>query len=91
MAQRIRRFGVGQTAKVVGVLYTLIGLVFAPFILLAALFAPEEAGMGIGFAVALPIIYGVAGFIFSAIGCVIYNMVASKVGGIEIQMDETTA
>ena len=40
---------------------------------------------------ALPIIYGVAGFIFTAIGCVIYNVVASRVGGIEIQMDETTA
>ena len=91
MAQRIRRFGVGQTAKVIGVLYTLMGLVFAPFILLAALFAPEEAGMGIGFAVAMPIFYGVAGFIFSAIGCVIYNAVASRVGGIEVQMDETTA
>ena len=91
MAQRIRRFGVGQTAKMLGVLYTLLGLVFVPFVLLAAMFAPKEAGLSVGFAVVLPVIYGLAGFVFTAIACLIYNMVAGWVGGIEIEIGEPAA
>jgi hypothetical protein len=86
MAQRIRRFGVGQTAKVFGVLYGLLGLVFLPIFLLAAMLAPREAGLGIGFAVVLPVLYGLAGFVFTGIACLIYNLVAGWVGGIEIEI-----
>lgn len=86
MAQ-IRRFGVGQTAKVVGALYALMGVVFVPFVLIAAMLSPKEAGFGPGLALALPILYGVAGFIFTAIGCAIYNFVAGLVGGIEVELD----
>ena len=88
MAQRIRRFGVGQTAKVLGVLYTLIGIVLLPLFLIASMFAPDQTGFGIGVAIALPVIYGIAGFVFTAIACLIYNMVAGWVGGIEIEIDE---
>ena len=88
MAQRIRRFGVGQTAKVLGVLYTLIGIVLIPLFLIASMFAPNQPGFGIGIAIALPVIYGIAGFVFTAIACLIYNMVAGWVGGIEIEIDE---
>lgn len=86
MAQ-IRRFGVGQTAKVVGVLYALIGVVLVPFILIAAIYSPNKSGLGPGVALALPILYGVAGFVFTAIGCAIYNFVAGLVGGIEVELD----
>ncbi len=86
MAQ-IRRFGVGQTAKVVGVLYALMGVVFVPFVLIASMISPNKSGVGAGFALALPIIYGVCGFIFTAIGCAIYNFVAGLVGGIEVELD----
>ena len=86
MVQRIDRFSVGQSAKVVGVLYALMGLVFVPFFLLASLFAPRQAGFGAGFALLLPILYGVAGFVFTAIGCALYNLVAGWVGGIEVDL-----
>lgn len=87
MPQQIRRFGVGQTAKVVATLYVLMGLVFVPIFLIAAKFSPKETGFGPGFALALPIIYGVLGFIFTAIGCAIYNFVAGLVGGIEVELE----
>ncbi|HWN20106.1 MAG TPA: hypothetical protein VNO19_14440 [Gemmatimonadales bacterium] len=86
MAQ-IRRFGVGQTAKVVGVLYALTGVVLVPFVLIAAMYSPNKSGLGPGVALLLPIIYGVAGFILTAIGCAIYNFVAGLVGGIEVELD----
>lgn len=86
MAQ-IRRFGIGQTAKVVAALYTLLGLVFVPVLLVAAMFSPKETGFGTGLAVALPVLYGVMGFIFTAIACAIYNFVAGFVGGIEVELE----
>ena len=87
MPQQIRRFDIGQTAKVVGVLYGLMGLVFVPIFFIAAMVAPKQSGFGTGFALALPIIYGIAGFIFTAIGCALYNLVAGWVGGIEVELD----
>ncbi len=87
MAQQIRRFGIGQTAKVVAALYTLLGLVFVPVFLVAAMFSPKETAFGTGLAVALPVLYGVMGFIFTAIACAIYNFVAGFVGGIEVELE----
>ena len=87
MPQQIRRFGIGQTAKVVAVLYALMGLVFIPFFLLAAMFSPKESPFSPAFALLLPILYGVLGFIFTAIACAIYNLVAGLVGGIEVELD----
>lgn len=86
---RIERFGIGQTAKVLGVLYALMGLVFVPFMILAAMFAPSETGFGLGFAIVMPILYGLFGFVFTAIGCWLYNMVAGWVGGIEVDLGHT--
>jgi len=64
MPHQIRRFGVMQTAKVVGALYALLGLVFVPIFLVISMFAPKEQSLGPGLALALPILYGVFGFIF---------------------------
>jgi hypothetical protein len=88
--QQIRRFGIGQTAKVVGVLYALMGLVLLPIFLVVAALSPNEAGFGAGFTLALPILYGVFGFIFTAIGCAVYNLVAGWVGGIEVELDASS-
>jgi hypothetical protein len=87
VAQQIRRFGVGQTAKVVATLYALMGLVFVPIFLIVAMFSPRQPGFGPGFALVLPVMYGVLGYVFTAIGCAIYNFVAGLVGGVEIDLE----
>ena len=89
MPQQIRRFGVLQTAKVIGALYALIGLVLVPVILVISMVAPNKEGFGPGFALALPVLYGVLGFIFAALSCAIYNLVAGFVGGIEVELGES--
>jgi hypothetical protein len=86
VTQQLRRFAIGQTAKVLGLLYGLMGLVFLPIFLVASLVSPNKTGFGIGFALAIPILYGVIGFIFTAIGCALYNLVAGWVGGIEVEV-----
>jgi hypothetical protein len=90
MAQQISRFSIGQSAKFMGVLYLLFGLLFVPFFLLASMFGPESSGFGFGtmFAIAMPIIYGVMGIVAGAIGAALYNLVAGWVGGIEVELDE---
>lgn len=88
MTQQIRRFGVLQTAKVAGALYALMGLVFVPVVLIMSMWAPRQQGMGTGLALSLPILYGVFGFIFAALGCALYNLVAGLVGGVEVELAE---
>ncbi len=91
MIRRIRRFGILQTAKVVAVLYGLIGLLFAPIFLLVGMFAKDTTGgfgMGIVGAIAMPILYAVFGFITTAIGCGIYNVLGGITGGVEFELEE---
>ena len=55
-------------------------------VLIAAMYSPKYTGFGPGVALLLPIFYGVLGFIFTAIGCAIYNFVAGLVGGVEVEL-----
>jgi hypothetical protein len=84
--QQIQRFGVGQTAKVFGILYALMGACFVPIFALVAIFGPSENTFGLGLSLALPLLYGAMGFVFTAIACAIYNVVAGWVGGIEVEI-----
>jgi hypothetical protein len=89
MIQRLSSFSVGQTAKVLGLLYGLMGLLTVPVIVMAGIWLPpgRESGFGIGYALTIPVLYGFMGFVFTAIGCSLYNWVAGMVGGIEIKLD----
>ncbi|MCF6284994.1 MAG: hypothetical protein L3K26_07375 [Candidatus Hydrogenedentes bacterium] len=95
MAQ-IKRFGVLQTSKVVGVLYFLGAAVFCiPLGLITMVFGGFQGqqgflggivgGIGLMF---LPLLYGAVSFVMVAIGCAVYNLVAGFVGGIEIELEE---
>ena len=92
----VRRVGPLSVARVMGLLYALMGLMLGAFISLfsfiGSAFSPKEmpAGMGVlfgvGAIVALPIFYGLLGFIFALIGAAVYNLVASWVGGVELDV-----
>jgi hypothetical protein len=87
MRQQIRKFSVGQTAKTVAVVYGVLGLVIVPFLLIGSILSPKDAGIGVGFALLIPILYAVVGFIGTALACAIYNLVANWVGGIEVELE----
>jgi len=89
----IRRFSVVKTATVVALMYVLIvGIFFIPFAILAvAIGRGDGAGAGIGilvFALIAALLYGVVGWILTAIACAVYNLAAGWVGGIEVQVDQ---
>jgi hypothetical protein len=79
-----------------GTLYALMGLIFGAcislFSFVGSAFAPRgvPGGLGVLFGVgaiiALPLFYGILGFIMSLIGAGLYNLVASWVGGIELDV-----
>ena len=87
MRQQITRLSVHQTAKVFAVIYGLLGFVFLPFVWIVSAFSPQNDDFGGGvWLLIFPAIYAVFGYIFTAIGCVIYNWVAGMIGGIEVEL-----
>lgn len=78
-----------------GVLYGIMGLLVMPIFIIMALAGPslpgqQRAGMfafGFGFALIMPVFYAVLGFVFGALGAVIYNLVAKWIGGIEFEVE----
>ena len=96
---RIKRIAPLQFGKVLAVLYGLLSLIIVPFytmFLALASFAPPQRGGGaptimLGFGVImiliLPVFYACMGFIFGVISAFIYNLVASWIGGIEIELE----
>jgi hypothetical protein len=92
--QRIQSVGILSVAKMMAIVQGCIGLIFVPFALLGGLasFATGEAKSAIGGAVFLafgilaPFFYAAFGFIFGALGAWLYNLVARKIGGIEIEL-----
>jgi hypothetical protein len=99
MRKRLKKISVFQTSKVAAVLYGLLGLVFAPIFLVVGMFAPgsgDEAGLlglgaGVAGAVLVPIFYAVFGFIGTAIACVLYNIIAGFIGGIEFELEDVSS
>lgn len=90
-AHRIRRIAPLQAAKIAAVLYGVIGLIFFPFFLLISRFSSAGtgpwSGMGMGFAIAVPLLYAAFGFVGTLIAAALYNVVAGWVGGIEVEIE----
>ena len=85
--KQIKRFGVLQTAKVAGAVYLVLGVIAGVLAFFGSMFGGIR-GMAIGgvMALLLPIAYAVLGAVATALGCVVYNLVAERIGGIEIDL-----
>jgi hypothetical protein len=98
----IKRIAPLSCAKIVGVLYLILGFIVGAFVsffaLLGGLFGRASqtgntsallggAIVGVGAIVIFPILYGALGFIGSLIAAALYNVLARSVGGIEIEVE----
>ena len=92
---RLRSVDVMSCAKIYGVLHmaigVLIGLLFVLIGLIGLAAAPGQQKFGmIGvlvFAGLSPFLYGAFGFVFGAVGALLYNWVASSIGGIQMELE----
>ena len=99
----LRRVDPISLAKVFAVVQASIGLIIGGCISIFALLAgmvgssalPEGSGapgwlgpmIGVGAVIALPVLYGVMGFVSGLIGSFIYNFFAGVVGGIVLEFE----
>src|SRR5690606_27229734 len=91
--RKLKRIAPLQLGKILGVLYGIMALLMVPIFLVMSLFStqlPEgrRAGMsafGVGFALFMPVIYAVMGFVFGVLSARLYSLVAKWVGGIAVE------
>lgn len=90
--KRVKSFGVYQTSKVAAIILFFIALIFMIPLGLMGTFAlghniPGFPFIGGLFYVIFPFLYGIVGFLMTAIGCLIYNLIAKWIGGIEFEIE----
>jgi hypothetical protein len=86
----VKSVGVLSFARIMGLIYGCMGLIVVPIFLIAALAGVFTGNARVAFplvfAIFAPLIYGAIGFVFGAIGALIYNLVAAWVGGFELEL-----
>ena len=81
MKKQIVQVSVLQSAKVVAALYLVTAI---PIVALVAVFLSAQLpGVGVVTLAVTPVLYALGGFIGSAIGALVYNLVAARIGGFE--------
>lgn len=93
--QIVKSVGVMSEAKIMGLIYGCMGLIFAPFFLPIGLLgslageqkSPFAGIIGVTFAILMAVLYGMMGFITGAIGSLLYNLSANWVGGFELDTE----
>ena len=92
MTKRLSRIAPWQAGKLFALIYFFFSLLFVIPMLLISMFAPMPAGpghrLGPGMILFFPFLYALAGLIFVPLGCWIYNMAASFVGGLQVSVTD---
>ena len=92
--QEIKSINPLSVAKLCGLMYVIIGLVLGlivglvslPSTLIVNVTGVPTILIGIFFGLLLALFYGVLGFLIGAASAWLYNKVADKIGGIEIEL-----
>ncbi len=82
-------------AKIAGVIAALLGLVIGVLygfgaVVFSSMLGSESVGaaVGVGMAILFPVLYGVLAFVFGLLSAWLYNVVAARVGGIEMEFED---
>ena len=79
---------------IAGILYSFGGLIIDALVSIGWINSTETPGLSFGTILAfgaligMPLIFAVFGFISASTGIILYNLLASKIGGIEIEFDQ---
>ena len=98
MKKQIKRLSPHQNGKVLGILMAVSSLfLFMPMALMMSAIGPQvdQNGNEIVFPtalfIAMPVFYAIFGYIFTAIGCGLYNFMFKYIGGLEFEVVEKGA
>ena len=91
----LKRIDVVSVGVMLAVFYAILGLIAGGFFSLFAIIGVAAQNgnaipgliFGIGAIIVMPLTYGTMGFIFGAIGALLYNACASLVGGIKFDLE----
>ena len=90
----IKRIAPGSLAKILGLMYAVVGLLIGLFVLLVSIFASSSevkemdfVFLGTAAPIVLPLAYGIMGWISGYIGAWIYNFVAKNMGGVQVEVE----
>jgi prepilin signal peptidase PulO-like enzyme (type II secretory pathway) len=89
--KELKQIDMSSAAKVMGIFYFMISLVvFVPIVLILSIFDLDTGmgNLGVFAALLVPLVYGFLGMILAFLASFLYNVIASKVGGIKIQVQE---
>jgi hypothetical protein len=91
VSKQLTRIAPWQAGKLFALIYFVMSFFLAvPFALMSSTVPSNAPGphFGIGFFIAMPFIYALCGLIFVPVGCLIYNLAARFVGGLEISVSD---
>ena len=84
MKKQIINIAPVQVGKIFALLYFLLSIPFVCIFALSTMFSSQPSnGLATVMMFAIPFMYAFFGFVFTAIGALIYNRVAQWMGGIE--------
>jgi hypothetical protein len=99
----VHKFNAMQIGKLIGILYAgiglLVGLLVAAMTFLGGLLqsitgtdlsAALGFGLGVAAIVALPVLYGIMGFLAGAIAALLFNFASSIVGGAVLEVESSS-
>jgi len=86
----IKAIGVLQTAKVMSAVYLAVAAAVA-FIVGVGILFRGHAGRALFVIFVVPILYGVGSFLVLAVVCSVYNLVAARLGGVELELSAPPA
>jgi hypothetical protein len=92
---KLKKIGIMSVAKFSGIYGLLIGLIAGIFVAVISMIGttgPDLGALGFVFGfgaiIALPIFYGIGGFIGGIISAFLFNIIAKMAGGIEMHFKE---
>jgi len=86
MKKQMIRISILQSSKIMTALYVLMGFIYSLISIPMIVFGtPPIRIMGIVY-LFTPVVMGILGFVFFVIFAAIYNFLASKLGGVEVEI-----
>lgn len=89
MRQRITRVDPLGAARLAALLHFLIGLMILPFLYFAFVLTPTGIGFSAAMVLLVPVLLGGFAFALASVGCLLFNWLAGRYGGLEIEMAES--